>query len=222
MFDYTLETVPEMQSEDTWISLKLWSIYSTVGIIVALVLPFVVTFIMFKKRPLSFFYPCAFYYVLMLGSIFFLMGITKVTYHQARPFWVSKEIEAVQCSTEFGNPSGHSMFSLGSTLTVWLDLNQYVSQNESVLRAWYVRVILLLGAILFGITIGYSRVILGVHSWNQVLFGWSLGVWLAFTLHFCVKDRIVENAWNLLHGEETRFASMVMRCLALMFFTFAV
>ena len=84
------------------------------------------------------------------------------------------------------------------------------------------RAILLLGAILFGLSIGYSRVILGVHSWNQVLFGWSLGIWIAFTLHFCVKDGIVENAWNLLHGEETRFSSMVMRCLALMLFSVAI
>ena len=84
------------------------------------------------------------------------------------------------------------------------------------------RLMLLLGSLTFAISIGYSRVILGVHSWNQVLFGWSLGVWLAFTLHFCVKDAIVENAWNLLHGEEVRFGSMVKKCLALMFLAFAI
>ena len=47
---------------------------------------------------------------------------------------------------------------------------------------------MLLVVVFFGASIGYSRVILGVHSWNQVVFGWSLGIWIAFTLHFCVKD----------------------------------
>ena len=47
----------------------------------ACVLPFLVTYLMFRKRPLSFFYPCAFYYVVMLGTIFFIMNITKLTYH---------------------------------------------------------------------------------------------------------------------------------------------
>ena len=108
------------------------------------------------------------------------------------------------------------MFSVGATLTMWLDLNQYVTQNDSVLKAWYYRLLLLLVAIVFGLTIGYSRILLGVHSWNQVVFGWSLGIWIAFTLHFCVKEQIVENAWNLLSGEETRFATMTIRCLVLL------
>ena len=95
LFDYTLETVPEMQSDNPWLSLQLWSFYSSVGLVTVIILPFVVTYIMFKQRPLSFYYPCAFYYVLMIGSIFFLMNVTKLTYHQERPFWVSKEIEAV-------------------------------------------------------------------------------------------------------------------------------
>ena len=124
------------------------------------------------------------------------MNVTKLTYHQERPFWASKDIEAVQCTTQYGNPSGHSMFSIGVALTMWLDVNQYISENETVLKAWYYRMLLLLGVIVYGLTIGYSRVILGVHSWNQVVFGWSLGVWIAFTFHFCIKDHVVENTYS--------------------------
>ena len=58
------------------------------------------------------------------------------------------------------------MVSFGTVLTMWLDVNQYVSQNESVLKAWYIRLLLLLAVIVFALTIGYSRIILGVHSWN--------------------------------------------------------
>ena len=101
------------------------------------------------------------------------------------------------------------MFSIGSALTVWLDLNQYVSQNESILKPWYCRFFLLTVAILFGVSVGYSRVILGVHSWNQVVFGLTLGIWIAFTLHFCVKDSIVENVWDLVNGEQINIQLMV-------------
>ena len=56
------------------------------------------------------------------------------------------------------------------------------------------RVISCIIALTFGFTIGYSRLFLGVHSLNQLIFGWSLGIWLACTLHFIFKDQIMENA----------------------------
>ena len=37
-------------------------------------------------------------------------------------------------------------------------------------------------AITFGVTIAYSRMFLGVHSADQVLFGLLLGSWCAFTM----------------------------------------
>jgi len=42
-------------------------------------------------------------------------------------------------------------------------------------------------AITFGITIGYSRMFLGVHSADQVLFGLLLGAWCALTMQYCVR-----------------------------------
>ena len=83
-----------------------------------------------------------------------------------------------------------------------------------------VRVTLFFVALTFGLTIGYSRLFLGVHSLNQLVFGWSLGLWLAFTVHFIFKDKIMENAHALLQGQETRFSKMAIRCGVLMFFAF--
>ena len=75
---------------------------------------------------------------------------------------------------------------------------------------------MLLVVVFFGASIGYSRVILGVHSWNQVVFGWSLGLWIAFTLHFCVKDYTVEAIWNLLQGELVGLESQALKSMGLL------
>ena len=42
-------------------------------------------------------------------------------------------------------------------------------------------------AITFGVTIGYSRMFLGLHSIDQVLYGWLIGFWCAFTMQYCVR-----------------------------------
>jgi len=42
----------------------------------------------------------------------------------------------------------------------------------------------------FAFAIGYSRIFLGVHSLDQILFGWLFGIWLAFTLQFIVREPI--------------------------------
>ena len=81
----------------------------------------------------------------------------------------------------------------------------------------FARVTLLVVALTFGLTIGYSRVFLGVHSWNQTLFGWQLGAWLALTLHLCFRDRIVANLYGLFDQSERDFCKNTLRWLALLF-----
>ena len=55
---------------------------------------------------------------------------------------------------------------MGIAIAVWLDFNSYVSEKETVLSSWLWRVFFLLLATTFGLTIGYSRIFLGVHSWD--------------------------------------------------------
>ena len=65
-----------------------------------------------------------------------------------------------------------------------------------------------LGLLIFPIAIGYffamglSRLVLGVHSLNQILYGWLLGIWIAVACHFCLKDYIVNNANKLLKNAQ--------------------
>ena len=48
-------------------------------------------------------------------------------------------------------------------------------------------------AITLTILIGYSRIYLIVHTFNQILFGWSLGLWMAFYFHFCIRNDLIEH-----------------------------
>lgn len=38
--------------------------------------------------------------------------------------------------------------------------------------------------------VGVSRVALGVHSFNQVVYGWSYGLWIAFFMFRFVRPRL--------------------------------
>ncbi len=76
-----------------------------------------------------------------------------------RPSWTSDEINAWACDPDFGNPSGHSLTSMTFA---------YFSSNPFLLC--------------LALFVGFSRMVLGVHSLNQVFFGQALGILLAYLM----------------------------------------
>jgi hypothetical protein len=48
---------------------------------------------------------------------------------------------------------------------------------------------------------GFSRIALGVHSFNQVLYGWLWGIWLSTTGFYCVRSKVIEWSHKYLAGE---------------------
>ena len=48
----------------------------------------------------------------------------------------------------------------------------------------------LIGLVFLVANVGISRILLGVHSFNQVLYGWSYGVWLALVLHTFAREKL--------------------------------
>ena len=87
---------------------------------------------------------------------------------------------------------------------------------------WYVRAFLFVAAVIFAITIGYSRILLGAHSWNQTLFGWQLGLWIALTVHFCFRERIFACQRDLQNGTRSDWVSLSLKCLLLMVFALGI
>jgi len=98
---------------------------------------------------------------------------------------------------------------------MWFDYNSSVKQSHSGLGSQLCRFFLLAVAIAFGFTVGYSRVFLGMHTMDQILFGWLLGVWFAFTFHFCSRTALTQNAQTLLDTTATEFAKYSIWCTVL-------
>jgi len=47
--------------------------------------------------------------------------------------------------------------------------------------------------------VGFSRLYNGDHSMDQILYGWLLGLWLAFAFHLLLRDFILTHIRNLLY-----------------------
>jgi hypothetical protein len=46
--------------------------------------------------------------------------------------------------------------------------------------------------------VGFSRLYNGDHSMDQILYGWLLGLWLAFANHYLFREFIMQHIGNLL------------------------
>jgi membrane-associated phospholipid phosphatase len=123
----------------------------------------------------------------------------KMALHGPRPYWISSQVKALSTETSFGVPSGHAQ----SAVAVWGVLASFV-------RKWWAWLI----AILLMILCGLSRLYLGVHFPQDVLFGWIIGgliLWL--TLHFW--DPVVAWVRKLVPGKQILYAFITSLVLLL-------
>lgn len=103
-----------------------------------------------------------------------------------------EEIIPKSCSSSYGHPSGHTFQAIAYLLVIWFDYwkNKPAHKYHSYKIAKFTSLIFILA---FSIFMGISRVYVGVHAFNHVLYGWLLGVWMAIFLHFCLRDRIINH-----------------------------
>ena len=108
------------------------------------------------------------------GLIFCLHfhSMMKIWYGSKRPFWENVELYKDICDGGFGNPSGHSITSVYLYLTLFV----YISQSKLLRKKIIPKIILFILFVTYIILIILSRLILGVHSVNQVIYGSSLGL----------------------------------------------
>ena len=87
---------------------------------------------------------------------------------------------------------------MGIAMTLWLDYGAREGGSR-----WHFKLLLLALALAFAGSIGYSRLFLGAHSLNQVLYGLSCGLWFAFSAHFILREPLTELVSALIDGKQT-------------------
>lgn len=99
----------------------------------------------------------------------------KLLYGQGRPFLLDASIR-IACEGDYGNPSGHSLLST----TAYFSLAQILIDKYEIRKIQSIILYSVLTIII--LLINFSRVILAVHSINQVIYGDVIG----FTIYFIV------------------------------------
>jgi membrane-associated phospholipid phosphatase len=89
-----------------------------------------------------------------------LNAIMKLAFASPRPFWVSDHIQPLTVETSFGVPSGHSQ----NAVAMW----GIMADGSRKRWAWGF-------VVLLAFLIGLSRLYLGVHFVQDVIWGWLIG-----------------------------------------------
>lgn len=91
----------------------------------------------------------------------------------------------------FGNPSGHMTSNTFMLLSLYLHCYYEIGIKPKKMSvfctAYIVKMALTVVITVYIILMGVSRVYLGAHSWNEVFFGFTLGMTFAGIGHYSVK-----------------------------------
>ena len=101
---------------------------------------------------------------------------------------------------DFGNPSGHSYvpFPLYEPL-----ISNYLVGDKYLKLAW-------LFILFFGVVVPFSRIYLGVHSLNQVLFGLRLGLAWVVLFRYGLREKFYQIYSNLFKKKSTKSLAFVV------------
>ncbi len=102
--------------------------------------------------------------LLVLLSADFVSGAFKQLLHQPRPYWIG-DVQALSTEGSYGIPSSHA----SDSLAVWGYLSISLRKN------WFS-----VFSFLLVLMIGISRLYLGVHFPQDVLFGWLIGAMIIY------------------------------------------
>ena len=132
------------------------------------------------------------YYLLLCSVVVYIMNISKMLYKHDRPMWNNPDVASqaiTKCSSNYGNPSGHSMQASAFAFTILCDLLDHVVQFESNRKQIALTILYTFLAFLYSMLMAFSRVVIAIHSWNQIIYGWLLGVWIALFLQVVIRER---------------------------------
>ena len=190
LFDKSVHWEKEWQAKESQTFESFFKVLTHFGS-EAVLIPLLIVVLLCLPLNKSYSFTCALVYAVYFDNLL------KILYGNPRPFWVNSSIWK-SCDGGFGNPSGHSFTSSSVYLSFWHLLTDF-SFFKSTRLGIIIRIILLILAILLIITIMLTRIFLGVHGVNQVLYGASLGVATYFIIFFVfsIQSWKAEEFFNL-------------------------
>ena len=194
LFNESLELIPKFQNSipDSY---KIWKIIAFFGTKPAFGVLYIILFL---------FMPVNKIFVMTFLLIFtgYVDHTGKIIYRQERPLWINPEINInSQHSCGYGNPSGHSLSSSCLYLSFWYILSdildKLIKNRKLFYTVKYVIFSFCLGIIYLIMT---SRIYLGVHSINQIIFGFLIGTGI-FLLYLPLFKTYHNNAYEFLNSQ---------------------
>ena len=178
LFQYSLDFEKNWQENATKETITTFKIFTKIGGEYLMAVPIIIVlwfFTLIKS------------YVYLMGFIFCLQfhSMMKIWYGNKRPFWQDPSLYKGICDGGFGNPSGHSI----TTSFLYLSLFFYYTQAKVTRDKYKILIIILLFCLFWIVMILLSRIILGMHSVNQIIYGTSLGliissfIFIVFKIH---------------------------------------
>jgi membrane-associated phospholipid phosphatase len=101
----------------------------------------------------------------ILATSNYLNSIVKLLFSAPRPYWVSAQVQPLSVESSFGIPSGHAQ----NSAALWGIMAARVNKPW----AW-------IAALVLALLIGFSRLYLGMHFFQDVIVGWIIGYILLF------------------------------------------
>jgi len=98
------------------------------------------------------------------------------------------------------NPCGHALFASGGSFFIFFDIFHSRKSNKYS-TLFYLTVLFFTVSLTF--LVGFARFYIAVHTINQIIYGWSLGLWMSFYFHFCLRDGIMHHVDNHLLSRKT-------------------
>lgn len=123
-----------------------------------------------------------------------LIGSLKMVYINPRPYWKSDQILPFGCEAGWGNPSGHSLASTAFYLTFW----HIIFESSKMRHRKTEKYVSFCFFIFLIFMIMFSRMLVGMHSLNQVLFGFQIGFGVYFLIFYVLNVNV--NSWKQLLG----------------------
>lgn len=159
--------------------------------------------------------PRTFALMMYYSSSIYVGGFLKISYLDSRPFLAWLGCEAWSCQCDFGKPSGHSVIGVTNTVIILEEVYHHlIWDGKKRPIPWWYWVLVVLCVLQFDF-IAISRVILGVHSYNQVILGSLWGFFLAALYIFYWKKGVEELFAKVKTQKSRRKCIMILLAIVL-------